>query len=602
MKHRWLSILLITLLMLSNLSLAIPQGNAAPTDALQDGEYSLDFIVWKELEDEKSVADDYFEKPAKLIVENGEYTVQATLKNATWWQYFKVKFGEEFIDVTELEKNEEENTALIKFPIESLDEILDAKVHIIVTGIPGFNYDNKYDIRIKFEQEKIELIKLYENEVPKGKEKEKDQEGFENKVNNKEKNNEVENTEEKKKEAEDKQETYKYKNGVYELPYVVLKDNSEEVSVADTYFKKPATLNVKDGTYTVQATLKNASWWEYFKVAQGDSFTDVKVLEMDEDNDSAKIEFNVDDIDEILHAKVHIIVKGIPGFEYDNKYDIRLKFDTSKVARNDHVEDSQPSSDESNEPKQNAQPENPNNNNYTTNVENGSSQTNSKDTDKKICRDGIYDLPFRVLKADKDEVSVADKYFEKPAKLIVKDGRFTVETVLKNASWWQYFKVATENGFMDVKVIDENKETDTRVVQFPVKNPADILDAKVHIIVTGIPGFEYDNKYDIRLGFDPSGLPLDGCDLEDENPKVNSKEDGEKIDNNKDEMPINHGDPLSFDRDDQTKEDEKRTADKVENPKTADSAKLLFFASLLIASLIPLLVKLYSRVKAIKGI
>src|SRR5690625_224250 len=126
----------------------------------------------------------------------------------------------------------------------------------------------------------------------------------------------------------------------------------------------------------------------------------------------------------------------------------------------------------------------------------------------KVYADGEYELPFEVWQADKDEISVADGYLEKPATLTIKDGKYTVEATLKNSSWWQYFKVASGDEFIDVTEVSKNEEEDTVVVQFEVDDIDEILDAKVHIIVTGIPGFEYDNKYDIRFNFDTSDIPL----------------------------------------------------------------------------------------------
>src|SRR5699024_11660530 len=42
-----------------------------PIGKYENGEYDLPFIVWKADSDEKSVADDYLEHPAKLIVKDG---------------------------------------------------------------------------------------------------------------------------------------------------------------------------------------------------------------------------------------------------------------------------------------------------------------------------------------------------------------------------------------------------------------------------------------------------------------------------------------------------------------------------------------------------
>ena len=119
----------------------------------------------------------------------------------------------------------------------------------------------------------------------------------------------------------------KYADGEHSLPFTVLKDSSNEQSVTNDYMNTPAKLVVKDGKNFVQVSLKNSSWWQYFKVQSGGSFVDVTVLS--EGNDTQLVQFEVQDLDQLLNAKVHIIV---PDINYDNKYDIRFKFNTANVS------------------------------------------------------------------------------------------------------------------------------------------------------------------------------------------------------------------------------------------------------------------------------
>ena len=119
----------------------------------------------------------------------------------------------------------------------------------------------------------------------------------------------------------------KYADGEHSLPFTVLKDKTDELSVTNDYMDSPAKLVVKDGKNYVEVTLKNKSWWQYFKVQTGGNFADVTVLS--EGDDTQLVKFEVEDPDQVVNAKVHIIV---PDINYDNKYDINFKFDTSKVA------------------------------------------------------------------------------------------------------------------------------------------------------------------------------------------------------------------------------------------------------------------------------
>ena len=115
--------------------------------------------------------------------------------------------------------------------------------------------------------------------------------------------------------------------------------------------------------------------------------------------------------------------------------------------------------------------------------------------------DGDYSVPFTVLKDSGNEQSATADYMVSPAKVKIQNGKATVTVTLNNSSWWQYFKVQGK----DVQVVSE--ANDKRVVKFDVADLSQPVNAKIHVIVTGIPGFDYDNKYDIRLSFNTSSIP-----------------------------------------------------------------------------------------------
>jgi heme-binding NEAT domain protein len=119
----------------------------------------------------------------------------------------------------------------------------------------------------------------------------------------------------------------KYADGEYSVPFTVLKNNSNEQSVTNDYLTSPAKLVVKDGKNLIQITIKNKSWWQYFRVQNGGSFGNVTVLS--EGKDTQLVQFEVQDVDKLVNAKVHIIV---PEINYDNKYDVRFDFNTANVA------------------------------------------------------------------------------------------------------------------------------------------------------------------------------------------------------------------------------------------------------------------------------
>ncbi len=694
---RFIKVALAFMLILMTILPVIQPQTALAADNTQkyaDGEYDLPFEVWQADKDEVSVADGYLEKPAKLIVENGEYTVEATLKNDSWWQYFKTETSDGFNDVKKIGTGTSPDTSVVQFKVQDIDEILNAKVHIIVTGIPGFVYDNKYDIRFRFDasdiplapepepEPELEIIDFEDSDYTiefEALHAEEDKASAmakyldnpalltvkDGKVNltlaindhktvtglQVEKNGElVEEVSAKPDEEKNTRAvTFELDNittvmkaqvqysapmgggkfhhgdqplrlvfdknsleaivveepeealtGQYDLPFIVWQADKDEKSVADGYLEKPAKLSIEDGEYIVRATLKNSSWWQYFKTeTTSGNFVDVETISENPETDTSVVQFKVQDINEILNAKVHIIVTGIPGLDYDNKYDIRFNFDaidiplipepepeptpeseiielqdgnytiglealhatkdeTSGMGRyldstallavkdgktnltltlTDHktvtgfqvehtgelVNESTKEIDEENNTRavtfeldniatvMKAQVQ------YEAVMGNGNLHKGDQPLrlafDKESVKEVVveepeeapaeeHDLPFIVWQAEKDEVSVADGYLEKPAKVTEENGEYIVQATLKNSSWWQYFKTETATGdFVDVETIREDKATDTKVVQFKVQDIDEILNAKVHIIVTGIPGFNYDNKYDIRFKF-----------------------------------------------------------------------------------------------------
>lgn len=111
--------------------------------------------------------------------------------------------------------------------------------------------------------------------------------------------------------------------------------------------------------------------------------------------------------------------------------------------------------------------------------------------------DGEYTLPFTILQGNSSEKSKTNDYVVSPAKLIVKNGKYTVQMTLKNSSWWKSFTVESK----PVKVISDSN--DTRVVQFEVSDVNKLVKGHIHIVV---PDINYDSSYDIRLQFDTSKI------------------------------------------------------------------------------------------------
>lgn len=64
-----------------------------------------------------------------------------------------------------------------------------------------------------------------------------------------------------------------------------------------------------------------------------DAYTPVDELSQDTGADTRAVGFKVNDLSAKLNAYTHIIVTGIPGFEYDNKYIVQFKFDEGSIVK-----------------------------------------------------------------------------------------------------------------------------------------------------------------------------------------------------------------------------------------------------------------------------
>lgn len=117
--------------------------------------------------------------------------------------------------------------------------------------------------------------------------------------------------------------------------------------------------------------------------------------------------------------------------------------------------------------------------------------------------DGEYTIDYQVLTANNDSVSIANDYWDKPAKLFVKNGTMTVQLQLNHSSWIVEYKSLFQGSFVDVEVISENNVEDTRVVQFKASDLSIPIESKIHVIV---PDIDYDNMYTVRLAFDPKSI------------------------------------------------------------------------------------------------
>ncbi|MCM3147891.1 MULTISPECIES: NEAT domain-containing protein [Bacillus] len=141
--------------------------------------------------------------------------------------------------------------------------------------------------------------------------------------------------------------------------------------------------------------------------------------------------------------------------------------------------------------------------------------------------DGEYTVGFTVLKNGSTEASMMDTYTEKPAKLIVENGKTTAYVTLKQSKEITDFKVEQNGALVTTETVSEDATANTRVIKFDVADLSAKLNGWVKIY-WDLGGFIYDEAYDVQLAFDQSSLTLVTPAKPDDNETKPDDENGTK--------------------------------------------------------------------------
>ncbi|MFM9281163.1 heme uptake protein IsdC [Paenibacillus jiagnxiensis] len=153
---RWKGVPILFFTAVLGLVLCVTPKVQAEAIALQDGEYSVDYNILKAENDSVSMANDYFEKPAVIHVNNGKLEAEIRLNHSAWITEFKVPDGGGYVDTTTVSSDSVADTRVARFPLQSLESPLAAKIHVTV---PSVDYDHDYTIRFAFDSSSITPVK-----------------------------------------------------------------------------------------------------------------------------------------------------------------------------------------------------------------------------------------------------------------------------------------------------------------------------------------------------------------------------------------------------------------------------------------------------------
>ncbi|MFA9455675.1 heme uptake protein IsdC [Halalkalibacter sp. AB-rgal2] len=119
---------------------------------LEDGTYTIGYTVLHADNDSASIANDYWEKPAALYVENGQMKLEMTLNHSSWITEFKTPVSGSYQDVNVIRTDDAADKRVVQFPVDDLSSPLASHIHVIVEDI---NYDHSYTVRFDFDLNQI---------------------------------------------------------------------------------------------------------------------------------------------------------------------------------------------------------------------------------------------------------------------------------------------------------------------------------------------------------------------------------------------------------------------------------------------------------------
>lgn len=493
--------------------------------------HDFGFIVKKEAEDAKSVMDDYLEHPSKVSHENGKTYVNFTLLNPNWWKMFELYNGDEKLNMTTLEENDDKRVVKVEVPTGV--SALTSKLHLYIPY--GDTYDYDITTRVVFDKaipdgsqvapeapkSDAETPKA-EPDAPKAEPEKPKTDAEAPKTDTETPKADQEQTSKLREDIKNKEIHNKTVDGEKRpINFKVInpKDNSEIFYYA-AMIKDPANI-VFDGDQPILELRVDApSTWLEFDLFDGDKKLDYDVVSYDTENEVANIRVKVNENTKELkvkgtalalgskteHELGHIvfdkpITKDASNYatadDYKKQKD-REKYDKA-ITLEDKVRELEKLIDKvSDDEKPQLQEELKGLKDKlakeleTAVTEFEKAPVTNVDTSK------AKDRNFKVLHSSKEDQSHMDFEVEHPAKLVEYNGKKMLAVTLKHDSMWKDFQVEGEDGYKRPITISKDSEKDTRTILFPVVEGKDFYNAiiKIHLIT---PHIEYEGSYHVRI-------------------------------------------------------------------------------------------------------
>ncbi|MEK5039829.1 NEAT domain-containing protein [Sporosarcina sp. FSL K6-3457] len=132
----------------------LPEAVAAE---LSNGTYVVEYEMLQADSDSVSIANDYFEKPATLTVDNGIQYIQFTVNRSEWVKVLTATNGESFVDVDVVSEDTENDQRVIAFQVDGdISQPVLMQMHVKIEDMVPV-YDHKYTVRLNFDLETMQV-------------------------------------------------------------------------------------------------------------------------------------------------------------------------------------------------------------------------------------------------------------------------------------------------------------------------------------------------------------------------------------------------------------------------------------------------------------
>ncbi len=128
----------------------------AQATELSNGTYVIEYEMLQADNDSVSIANDYFEKPATLTVDDGAQYIQFAVNRSEWVQVLAAANGDSFVDVNVVSEDLENDQRVIAFKVDGdVSQPVFMQMHVVIKDMEPM-YDHKYTVRLNFDMETMQ--------------------------------------------------------------------------------------------------------------------------------------------------------------------------------------------------------------------------------------------------------------------------------------------------------------------------------------------------------------------------------------------------------------------------------------------------------------